>query len=58
MELEPAMGLVTEIEEISRNAWPALRQTERGGWLLRQAHGHTKRANSVHTLFAGKPAYA
>ena len=53
MERVAAPELVTKLEEISRNAWPALRQTERDGWVLRQARGHTKRANSVHALLPG-----
>lgn len=53
MQDESASGLVRELEEISRNAWPALRQAERDGWLLRQARGHTKRANSVHAILPG-----
>jgi len=39
------------IEELSLNHWPALVTTVCGGWLLRYADGHTKRANSVSAIY-------
>jgi len=39
-------------EERGFNAWPALHSVICGGWLLRFAQGHTRRANSVNALSA------
>jgi len=39
-------------EERAFNAWPALQTVSAGGWLLRFAQGHTRRANSVNAAAA------
>ena len=44
------LALVRDLEEASFRAWPALKTKHLGGWLLRSANGHTKRANSVNVL--------
>jgi len=43
---------IREYEERGFNAWPALHNVICGGWLLRFAQGHTRRANSVNALSA------
>ncbi|QHW34290.1 GNAT family N-acetyltransferase [Paenibacillus rhizovicinus] len=45
--------MTVAIEELTMNAWPAGQTAAHGGWLLRLAEGFTKRANSVHPLYAG-----
>jgi N-acetylglutamate synthase len=42
--------MITRLEELAMNAWPALQTSFYDGWVLRFAEGHTKRANSVHLL--------
>ena len=42
---------IRQFEEISNNAWPALRTFQYDGWHLRFANGVTKRSNSVNLLY-------
>ncbi|NBD26310.1 GNAT family N-acetyltransferase [Paenibacillus glycinis] len=44
--------MAVAIEELTMNAWPSQQTVAHGGWLLRLAEGYTKRANSVHPLYA------
>lgn len=46
---------VQQLEQAGFNAWPALHTVFDGPWLIRQADGVTKRANSINTLAAGHP---
>jgi N-acetylglutamate synthase len=43
--------MVTILEELSLNAWPALQTVVYDGWIIRFADGYTKRANSVNSLY-------
>lgn len=42
--------MISKIEQVSLNAWPALETKEIDGWVIRFANGVTKRANSVHAV--------
>lgn len=50
---ESSHKLIQTIEEISLNAWPSLQQILYDGWILKFANGHTKRANSVNSVYTG-----
>jgi N-acetylglutamate synthase len=43
--------MVTNIEELSLNAWASLQTVLYDGWVIRFANGYTKRANSVNPLY-------
>lgn len=45
---------IREIEEVSLNALPALREVLYDGWVVRFANGYTRRSNSVTPLNVGR----
>lgn len=42
--------MIATLEEISLNALPAIQTLFYDGWIVRMAHGYTRRANSVQTF--------
>jgi GNAT superfamily N-acetyltransferase len=46
---------IRQSEENLMNAWPSLRTVISNGWVLREARGYTKRANSASALAARGP---
>jgi N-acetylglutamate synthase len=45
--------MITQLEELSINAWPSLQTMLYDGWVLRFSNGYTKRANSSNPLYGG-----
>lgn len=43
--------MITFLEELSLNAWPALQTVHYDGWILRFASGYTRRSNSVNPIY-------
>lgn len=50
------LALVHALETRMFNAWPAVETHAAEGWLLRWAHGYSKRANSASAIIAGADA--
>lgn len=51
IRLEMRVNMITDIEELSMNAWPALQTKLYDGWVLRFADGYTLRANSINPIY-------
>jgi len=45
--------MITQLEELSINAWPSLQTMLYDGWVIRFSDGHTRRANSSNPLYEG-----
>ena len=45
--------MITQLEELSINAWPSLQTMLYDGWVIRFSNGYTKRANSSNPLYGG-----
>jgi N-acetylglutamate synthase len=45
--------MITQLEELSMDAWPSLQTMLYDGWVLRFSDGYTKRANSSNPLYGG-----
>ena len=43
--------MISNIEELSMSAWPALQTKLYDGWVLRFADGYTKRSNSINPIY-------
>jgi len=43
--------MITCLEELSINAWPALQTKLYDGWALRFSNGYTKRSNSINPIY-------
>ena len=43
-----------KIEELSMNAWPALRTLVYDGWIIRLSNGYGNRSNSINPIYASK----
>ena len=42
------------IEELSMNAWPAIKTCIYDGWIIRLANGYSNRANSINPVYPSK----
>jgi ribosomal protein S18 acetylase RimI-like enzyme len=47
----PQSAMIRTFEELGLNAWPSLQTVVYDGWILRFAHGYTRRANSINPLY-------
>ena len=46
--------MIRTIEELSMNAWPALKSYIYDGWVLRMSNGYTKRGNAIYPIHQSK----